>query len=354
MAEEIKKTATEVANENKNVVTEAASINNFNSNDMVEKKPIATEAAPIAEDAANEVSNAAEDAVSTNQNPDNMGKKEKVVPTTKLAKINGEYVEITIAYTKYSMELPDYNEKFCENLDRDKLFPVIFNFAKPDVFRKEGVQLYDRAGNPVEADNPNVYVDCSSSESWRVWIDETLERVEVHEYSSVQEFAQAVGISNLYSRGLNNTEKIGVAALATGNEAYKAVFEFAKKHNLSSTAANLYLDVKMTKLQIMKMSTGFIPKTEPELGRSLEEAEKLLSQATKTFGENARKRYAIRAINVLDHQDEYNFDMIIEAMQKITVNEVNVIGITPSDARESTISSMLTRHMEKQPLKGAA
>lgn len=298
--------------------------------------------------------NAAENAASINQNPDNKDNKEKVVPTTKLAKINGEYVEITIAYTKYSMELPDYNEKFCENLDRDKLFPVIFNFAKPDVFRKEGVQLCDRAGNPVEADKPNVYVDCSSSESWRVWIDEKLERVEVHEYSSVKEYAQAVGASNLYSRGLNNTEKIGIAALATGNEAYKAVFEFATNHELTSTVANLYLDVKMTKLQIMKMSTGFIPKTEPELGRSVEEAEKLLSQATKTFGENARKRYAIRAINVLDHQDEYNFDMIIQAMQKITANEVNVIGITPSDARESTISSMLTRHMEKQPLKGAA
>ena len=309
--------------------------------------------ATVAEEATNETINAAEDAASINKNQVSMVIKEKVVTTTKLAKINGEFVEITPAYTEYSMELPDYNEKLCEKLDCSKLFPVLFNFANPEVFWKEGIQLYDRTGKPIEEGTPNVYVDCSRADSWRVWIDKKLERVELHEYSSVQEYAQAVGTSNLYSRGLNNTEKIGIAALATGNEAYKAVFEFAKNHELSSTAANLYLDVKMTKLQIMKMSTGFIPKTEPELGRSVHEAEKLLSQAIKTCGGNARKRYAVRAINALDHRDEYNLDMIIEAMQKITQTEVNVIEITPSDARESTISSIITKHMEKQPLEGA-
>lgn len=310
--------------------------------------------ATVAEEATNETINAAEDAASINKKQEEMKKKKKVVPTTKLAQINGEYVEIIPAYTEYSMELPEYNDKLCEKLDCGKLLPVIFNLAKPEVFRKEGVQLYDRTGKVIDEGTPNVYVVCSTADSWRVWIDKKLERIELHEYSSVQEYAQAVGATNLYSRGLNNTEKIGIAALATGNEAYRAVFEFAKEHELSSTTASLYLDVKMTKLQTMKMSTGIIPKTEPELGRSVEEAEKLLSQATKTFGENAYKRYAIRAINVLDHQDEYNFDMIIEAMQKITETEVDVIGITPSDARESTISSMLTKHMEKQPLKGVA
>ena len=322
---------------------------------MKQNHQIATAVATGSETiAASESVNAAENAASINKKQEEMKKKEKVVQTTKLAKINGEYVEITPAYSEYSVELPEYNKKMCSELDRSKLFPHLFIFTNPEVFWKEGIQLYERTGKAIEEGTPNVYVDCSRAESWRVWIDDKLERVEVLEYSSVQEYAQAVGVSNLYSRGLNNTEKIGIAALATGNEAYKAVFEFAKKHQLTSTAANLYLDVKMTKLQIMKMSTGFIPKTEPELGRSVDEAEKLLSQATKTFGENARKRYAIRAINVLDHQDEYNFDMIIEAMRKITENEVNVIGITPSDARESTISSMLTKHIEKQPMKGAA
>jgi len=348
MANKIKKIATEVANESKNVAVETTSINNSNFNEMVEEKTIATTVATSSETiAASESVNAAENTASINKSQVSMVKKEKVVITTKLAKINGEYVEITPAYSEYSMELPDYNEKLCKKMDHSKLFPHLFIFTDPEVFWKEGIQLYDRAGNPIEEGKPNVYVDCSSSESWRVWIDEKLERVEVLEYNSVQEFAQAVGTSNLYSRGLNNTEKIGVAALATGNEAYKTVFSFAKKHELTSTAANLYLDVKMTKLQIMKMSTGVELKAKPELGRSVEEAEILLSQVKKTFGkENARKRYVISAINMLKNQKNYAFETIVNAVQELTETELAEFKATPSDIRVATISVTLADHIK--------
>ena len=344
--ENIQKNATVVANENENVAVEAASINNFNSDIMEEKKVIATDVAISSETiATNESVNAAESAASINQKQNNM-KKEIIVPTTKIAIINGKEVEITVAYTKYSKELPQYNDKFCEKLDLSRMLPVIHNLALPQVFWKEGIQLYDRAGNIIEEGSDNVYVDCSMADNWRVWIDKKLERVELHAYDSVKEYAQAVGCSNLYSRGLNNTEKIGVAALATGNKAYQAVFEFAKEHNLTPTTANLYLDVRMTKLQMMKMSPGSIPKVEPTLGRTVDQAEALLSQAKDTFGENANKRYVIRAINSLVHQDEYDYDMILVAMQKVSEIDINKIIMTPSDSRESTISSILTKHIK--------
>ena len=304
---------------------------------------VATE---IVANATTENVNAAENAASINKKQEEMKKKEKVVQTTKLAKINGEYVEITPAYTDYSMELPNYNEKFCEKLEHSKLLPVVFNFAKPEVFWKEGIQLYDRAGDPIEEGRPNVYVECSSAESWRVWIDKKLERVELHEFSSVQDYAQAVGTSNLYSRGLNNTEKTGIAALATGNEAYKAVFEFAKKHGLTSTAANLYLNVKMTKLQMMKMSTGLEPKAKPELGRSVEEAEALLTQTIEVFGENAHKRYVIRPINTLTHKKEYSCEMIMNALCKITKDEALSIKVAKSDDREILVTDLISSHIE--------
>lgn len=307
----------------------------------------ATEVAPVAETATNENVNAAENAASTNKNSKIMNqKKKKVVPTTKLAQINGEYVEITPAYTEYSMELPEYNEKLCEKLDHGKLLPVIFNFAKPEVFRKEGVQLYDRAGKAIDEGTPNVYVVCSTADSWRVWVDKNLERVELHEYSSVQEYAQAVGATNLYSRGLNNTEKIGIAALATGNEAYRAVFEFAKNHGLTPTTANLYLDVKMTKTQMMKMSTGMVPKTEPVLGRSTDEAEALLAHTTEVFGENAHKRYVIRPINSLTHKKEYSCEMIMNALCKITKNEASTIEAAKPDDREIFVTDLISSYIE--------
>ena len=340
--------ATVVASERKNVEVETTSINNSNSNDMVEVKSIATTVATSSETiAASESVNAAENAASINKKQEEMKKKEKAVQTTKLAKINGEYIEITPAYTEYSMELPDYNEKLCEKLDRSKLFPVLFNFANPEIFWKEGIQLYDRTGQAIEKGTPNVYVDCSRADSWRVWIDKKLERVELHEYDSVQDYAQAVGASNLYSRGLNNTEKIGIAALATGNEAYKAVFEFAKKHGLTSTAANLYLDVKMTKLQMMKMSTGLEPKTRPELGRSVEEAEAIFAQTTEVFGENAHKRYVIRPINTLTHKKEYSREMIMNALCKIPKNEALTIEAAKPDDREIFVTDLISTYIEK-------
>lgn len=297
--------------------------------------------------ATSENLNAAENAASTNKNSKIMNQeKKKVVPTTKLAKINGEYVEITPAYTDYSMELPEYNEKLCKELDRSKLFPHLFIFTNPEVFWKEGIRLYDRTGKAIEEGTLNVYVDCSRAESWRVWIDEKLERVEVLEYSSVQEYAQAVGASTLYSRGLSNSEKIGISALATGNEAYKAVFEFAKKHDITTTAANMYLDVKMTKLQMMKMSTGLEPKMKPELGRSVEEAEALLAQATDVFGENAHKRYVIRPINSLTHKKEYSSEIIMNALCKIPKDEALSIKAAKSDDREIFVTDLISNYIE--------
>ena len=118
MAEVIKKTATEVASENKNVVAETTSINNSNSNDMVEEKSIATEVAQVAEEATNETINAAENAASINSNPEEMEKSnDEVAKTTRVAIIDGVERVITVAHTKYSMELPKDKKELCKKLD---------------------------------------------------------------------------------------------------------------------------------------------------------------------------------------------------------------------------------------------
>lgn len=295
---------------------------------------------------------AAENAAGINLNQDAMNAEKKdVVETTRIAIIDGEEKEITVAYTKYSMRLPDYNGKLCKTLDHVKMIPVLHCFTRPEIFYNEGLELYDRAGKVIEKGTPDVFVYCSCSDGWRIWIEKRLERVEVLNFTSVQEYAQAIGASNLYSRGMNNTERIGIAALATGNKAYQDVFKFAKENELSSATACLYLDIKITKLQMEKMSTGLVPKTEPKLGRNLEEAAKLLLQVKETFGKNASKRYAIRAINVLDHQRNYNLSMIIAALQELTQEELSEIETASSDARESTITLKLTEHLVQNPNK---
>ena len=231
--ENIHNNATVVANESANVAAEATSINNSKSNGMLEEKAIATEVATgNVANATIESVNSAEDAESVKQKSKTMTKEQKsVVSTTKVAIIDGVEKEIILAYTKYSMELPKYNEKFDEELSSGRKLPVLHNFAKPEIFWKEGVLLYDREGKVIEEGTPNVFVHCSTGDCWRAWVDEKLENVKVSEFNSVKEYAQVIGRTNLYSRGLTNTEKVGVAALATGNKACKTVFLFAKQLN---------------------------------------------------------------------------------------------------------------------------
>ena len=97
-----------------------------------------------------------------------------------------------------------------------------------------------------------------------------MERTEIIEYSSIQEYAKAVGSTNLYSRGMTDTEKVGVAALATGNKAYMAVYEFAKENKMSLTTAKMYLDVRMDKsLSLMLPSKVELKNKQPNCSNKL-------------------------------------------------------------------------------------
>ena len=293
--------------------------------------------------------NAAENAASINPNPVNMEKKnEEVALSTRVAIIDGVERMITVAHTKYAMELPKDKKELCKKLDPSKMLSVIYHLTKPELFWQEGYDLYDENGNIIEKDTPDVFVHVQTSEDyWRVGIEERLERVEIVEFSTIQEYAQTVGSTNLYSRGMTDTEKVGVAALATGNKAYMAVYEFAKDNKMSLTTAKMYLDVAMSKSQILEMSIGNVPEVAPKMGRTKKQAAELLKQAENIFGENARKRYIIRPVNSLEHQKEYSRDMIMAALKSITKEQAVKVEIANTDERELLVSNILTRLLEK-------
>ena len=295
--------------------------------------------------AASESVNAAENAASFNSNPEKMEKSnEEVAKTTRVAIIDGVERVITVAHTKYSMELPKDKKSLCKKLDPSKLLSVIYHLAKPELFWQEGIDLYDENGDIIIEGTHDVLVHVQTSEDyWRVGLEERLERVEIVDFSSIQEYAQTVGSTNLYSRGMTDTEKVGVAALATGNKAYMAVYEFAKENKMSLTTARMYLDVSMDKTQILEMSTGSVPENAPKLGRTKKQAAELLKQAEKTFGKNARKRYIIRPLNTLEHQKEYSREMIMTAVKSITKEQATKVEIANTDERESLVSSILTK-----------
>ena len=317
---------------------------------MEQNHQIATAVATSSEIiAASESVNAAENAASINSNSEKMEKRnEEVAKTTRVAIIDGVERVITVAHTKYSMEQPKDKNELSKNLDPSKMLSTTYHFTKPELFWQEGYDLFDENNNLIKKGTPDVLVFIQNSDNyWRIGIEERLERTELVEFSTVQEYAQVVASTNLYSRGMTDTERVGVAALATGNKAYMAVYEFAKENKLNLTAAKMYMDVSMTKTQILEMSIGNVPEVAPKMGRTKKQAAELLRQAESIFGENARRRYVIRPVNTLGHQPEYGREMILKALKDITKDDALKVDIASPDARETMVTSLLTKYLEK-------
>ncbi len=269
------------------------------------------------------------------------------LPTKVRANIGGTEVEIIPAFTDYSMEQPKKKNTLLKNTDAEKRMDVIFHFTTPQLFWDADITLFDRNGNPISKGTANVLPVCDMADTyWRIFLDEVLTNVQVHEFDSVEEYAQTIGNSMLLSRSLNNVEKIGYAALATGNEAYKAVFEFAKKNNVPMNTAQLYLDLQMKPATTQLMMLGKEPKNVPTLGRTPEIAQELYDQNTLTFSKGgANKRYAIRVENSLLKNQKYSFEELMEALQTIPANEVAIAELQGCAEKEYCIMETLTAWM---------
>lgn len=269
------------------------------------------------------------------------------LPTTVRATIGDKEVVFTPAFTDYSMEHPKKKDALLKNTEADKRMEVIFHFATPEVFWNEGVTLYDRSGKSISKDTPNVLVACDMADTyWRLFLDETLANVQIHEFESVQEYAQVIGNSMLLSRSLSNVEKIGYAALATGNEAYREVFEFAKRNNVPMNTAQLYLDLKLKPATTQLMMLGKELKMVPTLGRTPEAAQALYEQNEKTFSRGgATKRYAIRVENNILKNKKYNFAELMEALQTIPANEIAMAELQGCAEKELCIMETLSSWM---------
>lgn len=348
---EFNETATVVANESANVAAEATSINNSNSNGMLEEKAIATEVATgNVANATVENVKAAENAASVNEQPQQkeLGC-EKVEHPTKIAIIDGEEQEVIIAHSEYDMEQPKDKRKLMEKIDVNQLPKCFYHLTTPNIFWREGLTLFDENGNRIEEGTEHVFVFCPTGDSfWRERLEEKLEYVEILPFESVQEYAKAVGCANLYSRGLSNIEKLGVAALATDDEACKTVYEFAKENKLNVTTAKLYLDYKVKPTDIQSMTIGLTEEARPELGRTKVEAQVLLEKATEKFGKNALKRYVIRVVNSLLHSNEdYSLEQMKDAIGLVTEVELEKIKCVNSAEKESVISNILTQWLLK-------
>ena len=216
------------------------------------------------------------------------------------------------------------------------------------------MSLYDRNGNEISPETQNVFVVCDTADTyWRIFKDDVLKNVQIHDFKSIKEYAQTVGNTMLLSRGLNNVERVGYAALATGDEAYKTAFRFARKNNMNISNALTYLDIRMKSSETQLMTLGIEPKTTPVLGRTEADAQRLFEQTKKTFGEKeAKQRYAVRAVNTLISYQKYGFELMMEALQTIPADEIANAKLMGCGAKESCITTVLTEWLNTlQPQK---
>lgn len=326
MKDDTKVVATSNATELVNA-TEVASIEQSNTN-IMEKKEI-SENGNAANAASNELKS--------------WGKDMGIKPTTVKARIDGEVQTIIVAHTEYGMRHDKKMDKMLTTANRDKLLTPRYHFCKPDIFWKEGYNLFDNNGELIEQGTANVLTHCETPEtSERIYIDDFLEDVEIHDFESVADYAQHIGETVLISRMPSKVEEMGIAALATGDEAVKGAYEFAIENGITYTQSLGFLAGEMKAATLKLMMRGVKAKPTLALGRTKEQAQMLYDESCKSLGEGeSKKRYVPRALNIILKKEKFSFDMVIEALRTIPSSEVTMAKLADCGEKEACIAGAL-------------
>ncbi|WP_195547708.1 hypothetical protein [Bacteroides intestinalis] len=327
----------QVATLNANInATEVASVEQSNTNSMKEQAIVAT---------PDEV--------------EDCGCSEDGAPATWQANINGKQQEIIIGFTDCNIPVSKKKEELLKLADKKDCLPVKYNVVRPEIFWNENYPIVDRNGNEIQKGTPDVYVLCPEpGTNCRIFFDEVLTDVEIIECESVQDWAKKVGTTNQLCQSFDKVKEVAVAALATGVEAAKQVTRFAMENNVPESVSECYLLTRLTPKNISLMMMGHKPKVEIALGRTWEDAQRLLSGIGKTFGEAERaKRYVIRAINSLLDDEDYDLDTVLEALKTIPAEKVTYAKLKKCGDKETCIVKVLTSwiiKMQRDTLKTAA
>lgn len=326
MKDDTKVVATSNATELVNA-TEVASIEQSNTN-IMEKKEI-SENGNAANAASNELKS--------------WGKDMGIKPTTVKARIDGEVQTIIVAHTEYGMRHDKKMDKMLTTANRDKLLTPRYHFCKPDIFWKEGYNLFDNNGELIEQGTANVLTHCETPEtSERIYIDDFLEDVEIHDFESAADYAQHIGETVLISRMPSKVEEMGIAALATGDEAVKEAYEFAIENGITYTQSLGFLAGEMKAATLKLMMRGVKAKPTLALGRTKEQAQMLYDESCKSLGEGeSKKRYVPRALNIILKKEKFSFDMVIEALRTIPSSEVTMAKLADCGEKEACIAGAL-------------
>lgn len=289
-----------------------------------------------------------------------LGKDLGLKPTAVKANINGENVRIIVAHTEYGMRHDKKMDKMLVTVNNEKLLTPRYHFCKADIFWKEGYKLFDNNYELIEEGTDNVFVICDTPEtSERIYIDDYLKDVEIHDFESVADYAQHIGETALISRMPSKVEEMGIAAMATGDAAVKEAYEFAIENGITYTQSLGYLAGEMKAATLKLMMRGVKAKPTLTLGRTKEQAQQLYDESCKSLGEGeAKKRYVPRALNIILKKEQFSFDIVIEALQTIPSSDVTMAKLADCGDKEACIAGtliswILTLQRQKENNKAA-
>ena len=272
-----------------------------------------------------------------------LGKDLGIKPTAVKANINGKDVRIIVAHTEYGMRHTKKMDKILITVNKEKLLTPRYHFCKPEIFWKEGYNLFDNKGEVITEGTENVYVICDTPEtSERIYIDDFLKDVEIHDFESVADYAQHIGETALISRMPSKVEEMGIAAMATGDAAVKEAYEFAIENGITYTQSLGYLAGEMKAATLKLMMRGVKAKPTLTLGRTKAQAQQLYDESCKSLGEGeAKKRYVPRALNIILKKEQFSFDIVIEALQTIPSSDVTMAKLADCGEKEACIAGAL-------------
>lgn len=279
---------------------------------------------------------------------------EELTFKTVKANINGKVENIILGYSIYNMERPKDKADLISLIDKEKILDVIFHLGNADIFWNEGIELKDANGNIIPKDTPNVFVPCDTSDTyWRFEVNEILQNVEIHKFSSLQEYGQAIGNTTLYSRKPNNVELLGFAAIASKNPTYNSIYNFAKKYKIPMNTAMQFYGIKLKQSQTMQLVLGMNVKGIPAIKRTKEQAETLIETTEVVFGKKETgKRYAINSINAVINK--YDLDTVIAALEQIPASTITTYKLSECHEKESCLVAELVLFIEEMNKRKAA
>ena len=264
-----------------------------------------------------------------------------------IAVIDGKQQEIILGYTPYNMERPKDKAGLLDAIDRIIQFTVKFHISVPQPFWNEGISLVDSNGEIIPQNTPNVYVPCDTADTYfRFETDEILEDVEIHNFTTVQEYGKAIGTTMIYSRKLNNVEALGIAAIASKNETYKEVHNFSRKHDIPMNTAMAFFGIRLKQAHTLRLSLGMEVAEMPTLKRTVEQADALIDAVEVVFGKkDMSKRYAINAINATINK--YNYETVLTALEHIPASTISLYKMSECHEKENCLVAELVGFIEE-------